>query len=125
MLRVAASDAASGSQRVEIAREIKKINLAVTSCRHGGTTLGSYESIEEAEAVYKHAKETGMPFTGYEKRYTNPVRTERGTGTPPTGRDDKAAAGNQRSRRWEMRPKKAQLPLPLYHLPRMVVTLVT
>ena len=27
-----------------------------------------------------------MPFTGYEKRYTNPVRTERGTGTPPTPR---------------------------------------
>ena len=48
--------------------------------------LGSYDSIEEAEAVYKHAKETGMPNTGYEKRYTNPVRTERGTGTPPTPR---------------------------------------
>ena len=48
--------------------------------------LGSYVSIEEAESVYKHAKETGMPLTGYEKRYTNPVRTERGTGTPPTPR---------------------------------------
>ena len=46
--------------------------------------LGSYNTIEEAEAVYKLAKATGKPECGYEKRYTNPVRTERGKGTRPT-----------------------------------------
>ena len=43
--------------------------------------LGSYETIEEAQAVYRHAKSTGKPERGYEKRHTNSLRMERGTGT--------------------------------------------
>ena len=43
--------------------------------------LGSYDSIEEAEEVYKKAKRTGVPEGNYLKRETKPERIVRGTGT--------------------------------------------
>ena len=44
--------------------------------------LGSYDTFEEAQEVYANAKRTGQPERGYLKRETNPMRKQRGTGTP-------------------------------------------